>query len=226
VVRVPGRPGHAEVRQPPWQEGGAVNAIEKAAVVLDAISSLRAEWATRPGLDHPFLSRPSLLPTMARSGEWPVTYPASCDLTLAVMYVPAMADSRGWGADVRREVEQWIARESARDDWLSEHPPTIEWWPNAVMPLEIPAGDPIVNAMLEATSDVGRPGRLGGLDSWYDGATLTQLAGIPSIGYGPPGFDAAGLTLAHMVDEYVPVDGLVACAQALAVAAMRFCGVT
>jgi acetylornithine deacetylase/succinyl-diaminopimelate desuccinylase-like protein len=31
------------------------------------------------------------------------------------------------------------------------------------------------------------------------------------------------LSLAHMIDEYVPVDGLVECAQALAVAAMRFC---
>jgi acetylornithine deacetylase len=225
VVRVPGRPGHAEVRQPTWQSGGAVNAIEKAGVVLDAIKSLRDEWAKRPGLDHPFLSRPSLLPTMARSGEWPVTYPASCDLTLAVMYVPAMADDDGWGADVRREVEAWIARESARDDWLAEHPPSIEWWPNAVMPFEIPVNEAIVSTMQTATSDVGLPGGLGGLDSWYDGATLTQLAGIPSIGYGPPGFDAAGLTLAHMVDEYVPVDGLVGCAQGLAVAAMRFCGV-
>jgi hypothetical protein len=27
-----------------------------------------------------------------------------------------------------------------------------------------------------------------------------------------------------MIDEFVPVDGLVGCAQALAVAAMRFCG--
>jgi acetylornithine deacetylase len=224
VVRVPGRPGHAEVRQPGWRQGGAVNAIEKAAVVLDAIKSLRAEWAERPGLDHPYLSRPSLLPTVARSGEWAVTYPASCDLTLAVMYVPAMADSRGWGAEVRREVEEWIARESARDDWLAEHPPTIEWWPNAVMPFEIPASEPIVETALGATADVGRRGRLGGLDSWYDGAALTKLAGIPSIGYGPPGFDADGLTLAHMVDEYVPVDGLVGCAQGLAVAAMRFCG--
>ena len=79
--------------------------------------------------------------------------------------------------------------------------------------------------MQAATRDVGRPGTLGGLDSWYDGATLTHLAGIPSIGYGPPGFDADGLSLAHMVDEYVPVDGLVGCAQGLAVAAMRFCGV-
>jgi acetylornithine deacetylase len=78
--------------------------------------------------------------------------------------------------------------------------------------------------MLKATGDIGRPGRLSGLDSWYDGATFTELAGIPSIGYGPPGFDPAGASVAHTIDEYVPVDGLVASAQALAVAAMRFCG--
>jgi acetylornithine deacetylase/succinyl-diaminopimelate desuccinylase-like protein len=92
------------------------------------------------------------------------------------------------------------------------------------MPFEIPASEPIVETALGATADVGRRGRLGGLDSWYDGAALTKLAGIPSIGYRPPGFDADGLTLAHMVNEYVPVDGLVGCAQGLAVAAMRFCG--
>jgi len=224
VVRVPGRPGHAEVRQPGWRDGGAVNAIEKATVVVDAIRSLRAEWAERDGLDHPYVSRPDLLPTMAAAGEWPVTYPAACDLTIAVMYVPRQADAAGWGAEIRREVEEWIARETAKDDWLAANPPTIEWWPNGVMPLEIAESEPIVGAMLGATEDVGRPGRLGGLDSWYDGATLTHLAGIPSIGYGPPGFDAHGLSVAHMVDEHVPVDGLVACAQGLAVAAMRFCG--
>ncbi len=226
VVRVPGRPGHAEVRQPQWREGGAVNAIEKAVVVLEAINSLRGEWARRDGLDHPFLSRPSLLATMVRAGEWPVTYPAWCELTIAVMYLPAQADSRGWGSDVKREVEEWIARETARaDDWLAEHPPAIEWWPNPVMPLEIAESEPIVETMVGARTDLARAPRLGGLDSWYDGATLTHLAGIPSIGFGPPGFDAEGLSVAHMVDEYVPVDGLVASSQALAVAAMRFCGV-
>jgi acetylornithine deacetylase len=99
----------------------------------------------------------------------------------------------------------------------------IEWWPNSVMPLEIPVSDPIVTTMLEATAGIGRSGAISGLDSWYDGATLTQLAGIPSIGFGPPGFDPEGVSIAHSVDEYVPIDGLVACAQALAVAAMRFC---
>jgi acetylornithine deacetylase len=226
VVRVPGRPGHAEVRQPGWRTGGAVNAIEKAGVVLDAIDGLRERWAADERWRHPHVSVPSLLPTVVRGGEWPVTYPSSCELTIAVMYVPAQADAEGWGSTVRREVEDWIlARCAERDDWLAEHPPVVHWWPNAVMPMEIDPASPVVSTLLEASADVGRPAKLGGLDSWYDGATFTHLAGIPSVGYGPPGFDPGGATVAHTIDEYVPVDGLVGCAQALAVAAMRFCGV-
>jgi acetylornithine deacetylase len=225
VVRVPGRAGHAEVWQPDWTQGGAVNAIEKSAVVLEAIAALRREWSDRDGLDHPYLSRPDLLPTMANAGEWPVTYPSSCDLTIAVLYLSNQADEAGWGSAIRAEVEQWIAEWSGRDSWLAAHPPVIDWWSNCVMPLEIDPSEPIVATMLEASEAIGRPGKLSGLDSWYDGATLTQLAGIPSIGFGPPGFDTQGLSVAHTIDEYVPVDGLMACSQALAVAAMRFCGV-
>ena len=47
------------------------------------------------------------------------------------------------------------------------------------MPLEISETEPIALAVLQASADVGRPGALGGLDSWYDGATFTQLAGHP-----------------------------------------------
>ncbi|HET8977918.1 MAG TPA: M20/M25/M40 family metallo-hydrolase [Solirubrobacteraceae bacterium] len=226
VVTVPGRPGHAEVRHPDWRHGGAVNAIEKAGVVLEAIAALRDRWAADPRWRHPHLSVPSLLPTVVRGGEWAVTYPSSCELTIAVMYVPAQADAGGWGSAVRAEVEQWVVGECARrDDWLAAHPPVFAWWPNGVMPMEIPPATPIVDCLLHAGADLGHPPRLGGLDSWYDGATFTHLAGIPSVGFGPPGFDPNGATVAHTIDEYVPIDGLVSCAQALAVAAMRFCGV-
>ncbi|HWD70024.1 MAG TPA: M20/M25/M40 family metallo-hydrolase, partial [Solirubrobacteraceae bacterium] len=61
VITVPGRPGHAEVHQPEWRRGGAVNAIEKAVVVLAAIDSLRREWAGRREYEHPHVSPPSLL---------------------------------------------------------------------------------------------------------------------------------------------------------------------
>lgn len=227
VVRVPGRPGHAEVTHPGWRSGGAVNAIEKAGVVMEAIAALRTRWEGDARFAHPFLSVPSLLPTMVRGGEWSVTYPASCELTIAVMYLPVQADADGWGSAVRDEVERWLVEECARrDDWLAEHPPVVHWETNGVMPMEIPESEPVVATMLDASADLGRRRELGGLDSWYDGATFTELAGIPSIGFGPEGFNPQGATVAHTIDEYVPVDGLVACAQALAVAAMRFCGLT
>ena len=75
------------------------------------------------------------------------------------------------------------------------------------MSLEISPDEPIVSVMAQATADVGRPSRLSGLDSWYDGATLTRLGGTPSIAYGPPGFEPDGRSVAHTIDEHVPVDG-------------------
>ena len=75
-------------------------------------------------------------------------------------------------------------------------------------------------AALSAARAVGRASELGGLDNWHDGATLTVEAGIPAICLGP-----GDIRLAHTTSESVPVADLVACTQALAVAAMRFCGV-
>ena len=67
--------------------------------------------------------------------------------------------------------------------------------------------------------DLGLPGKLAGLDSWYDGATFTLLGGTPAIAFGP-----SAVEVAHTIDEFVPVNDLVACSQALALAALRFCG--
>ena len=163
---------------------------------------------------------------MISAGEWAVTYPADCRITVAALYGPAQTDDEGWGLEVEQEVTDWIVRSTAAaDPWLAGNPPRIDWLPTRVMSMEIPETEPIVGITLEATADVGRPGRLSGLDSWYDGATLTRMGGIPAVAYGPPGIDSQGMSTAHAIDEHVPVDGLVACAQALAVAAMRFLGV-
>jgi acetylornithine deacetylase len=225
TITVEGRPAHAEVYQPHWREGGAVNAIEKATIVIDAMRRLREEWRQRGDLRHPYLSSPDVLPTLVAAGEWAVTYPADCKLTIAALYLPSQTDGDGWGFPVEREIDEWIARAAATDSWLAEHPPSIRWWPNRVMAMELARDEPIVGAMALAAADVGAPGELSGLDSWYDGATFTRLGGTPAIAFGPGGFRRGGLSVAHTIDEFVPVDDLVRCAQALAVAAIRFCGV-
>jgi acetylornithine deacetylase len=218
TITVEGRPGHAELLQPHWRDGGAVNAIEKAQIVLDAIRGLREEWRTRSDLQHPYLSPPDMVPTVMRAGEWSVTYPASCAITSAVLFPPAFADADGFGSRVRGEIAEWIGRACAADPWLSEHPPTYEWAAD-IPPMEIPPDDPIVQTVLAASADVGEPSRLAGLDSWYDGATYTMSAGTPSVGFGP-----RTIANGHTIDESVPIDDLVRCAQAIALAAMRFCG--
>jgi acetylornithine deacetylase len=216
TITVEGRSGHAGIAPRHPDAGGPVNAIEKMAILLEAIRRLREEWALRPR--HPYLSPAEIVPTMVAGGEWIVSCPASCRLDCHIEYLPGYADARGYGSRVEREFEEWIARAAATDPWLREHPPTIEWLIGGVPPAEVPADDPIVQIALGATRAIGRPSELGGLDNWHDGATLIVEAGIPSICLGP-----GDIHLAHTAEESVPIDDLVACAKALAVTAMRFC---
>lgn len=225
AVTVPGRAGHAEIAHPHWRQGGAVNAIEKAQVVLDSLRGVSARWADDTTLRHPRLSVPTAIATAISAGDWAVTIPGEARLTVAVMFLPQQADADGWASVVQREITEVIASACAGDDWLAEHPVRVDWWPNTVMPLEIDAGEPIVAATCAAVADVGGSARLTGLDSWYDGATFTLLAGTPAVGLGPSGLGRDGASVAHAVDEHVPVADLVHCAQAIAVAALRFCGV-
>jgi acetylornithine deacetylase len=218
TITVEGRSGHAGVAPRHPDDGGPVNAIEKMAILLEAVRRLREEWALRPR--HPYLSPAEIVPTMVSGGEWVVSYPASCRLDCHIEYLPEWADERGFGSRVEREFEDWIARAAATDPWLREHPPAIEWLIGGVPPAEIAEDEPIVQIALGATRAIGRPCELGGLDNWHDGATLIVEAGIPSICLGP-----GDIHLAHTAEESVPVADLVDCAKALAVSAMRFCGV-
>jgi acetylornithine deacetylase len=221
TVRVEGRPGHAEIPQPDWREGGAVNAIEKTQIVLDAVRGLREKWAAEQS-DHPLLAPGELIPTVIKGGEWWVSYPASCTTVVDVTYLPQQGDGDGDGAGLEREIEAWILARTEQDPWLAENPPGFTWGTN-LAPAEISADHPVVGCVLGAGESVGRPGKAAALQGWHDAATFTRF-GTPTISYGPAGLSNDGKTLAHALDEFVPVDDLVACAQALAVAAIRWCG--
>jgi acetylornithine deacetylase len=218
TITVPGRPGHAGVGQPHWREGGAVNAIEKAQIVINALRRFEEEWRARRDHHHPHLSPGDVVPTVISGGEWMVSYPSSCRIVYHVAYLPAHADENGWGSKVEQEIVDWLEVAAREDDWLSENPLMLEWAPE-VPSSEVPPDHPIVETALAAGADVGRPGRVTGMDSWHDGATFTRFGETPSICFGP-----GELALAHTIDESVAVADLVSGAQALAVAALRFCG--
>ena len=216
-IEVRGRAGHAGLPPRSPDDGGAVNAIEKTAYLIDVIGRLRKEWALRPR--HRYLSAADCVPTIVSGGEWLVSYPATCTLDCHIEYLPdATGDP---AAAVQRDFETWIARAADADPWLRANPPRVEWLSGAVPPAEIPETEPVVETLVAVEQDLGRHARIGGLDNWHDGATLVTEAGIPAVCYGP-----GDIYLAHTTEERVPIGDLVACAQGIALAALRFCGTT
>lgn len=196
-----------------------MNAIEKAAQLVGSLSSLRQEWRTRADQQHPLLSLSAVVPTLIRAGNWIVTYPESAELTCDVQYLPHRAGAAGTGEGARIELGLWISAASATDPWLSRHQPTLQWLSNCP-PAEVPSGHPIVTTALEAGRDIGRGGRVAGLDSWHDAATYTLYGRTPTVSFGP-----GAIEVAHAIDEFVPVQDLVEFTAAAALIAMRWCGV-
>jgi acetylornithine deacetylase len=218
AIEVEGRAGHAGYPPAHWSAGGPVNAIEKMQVVLDALQRLRLEWQLRPDTQHEVLAPGTIVPTALDSGQWMVSYPAVSTLRCHVQYVPAQADADGYGTRVEAEIEARVLAAARADPWLADHPPRFAW-PGDVPAAFVDEGEPIAATTLDAMVALGLDRTVAARTTFFDGPTFSR-AGIPTIAFGP-----GDILRAHAVDEYVPVDELVRAAQALAVAAMRFCGV-
>lgn len=218
VLRVPGRAGHAELPQPHWRQGGAVNAIEKALPLVQSMARLREQWHTDREQRHPLLSPGAIVPTVIRGGTWSVIYPDSCEVVCDVEYLPGRADKNCTARPVQQEVMDWVSVAASGDPWLVEHPPQWQWIDDCP-PAEVSPDHEIVTTVLAAAHDLGRQGRVAGLDSWHDAATFTLCGHTPTISFGPGGFETA-----HAVDECVPVDDLVDYAAAVALSLLRWCG--
>jgi acetylornithine deacetylase len=218
AVEVDGRAGHAEQEHPHFSEGGAVNAIDKARHLLAGVDRLRADWRRRRSLRHPLLDPPDLVATrLVADAGWHVTIPDRAELSLSVLIVPQQADADGWTRGAQQEVEASLRRWCDADPWLASHPPRFAWHTEC-NPSETPADAESVQALLAANAALGLPQKLGGLGSWYDGATFALETGTPALMYGP-----RDINRAHTVGEHVPVDDLVKCAQGIAIATRRLC---
>ncbi len=220
LLTIPGRAGHSQEPQPGWREGGAVNAIDKLVPILTEVRRLNEDWRGRSDQRHPFLSAGDIVPVLVDGGTWDVTYPAFCHLTLDCHYLPAHWHESLGAEPVKAEIRERIDAAAAADPWLAEHP--IAWQGEGeVPPAEIAADHPLVTTVLDTAAAFGHPSQPGGLDSWHDAATFTLHGGVPTFSYGP-----CGMRTAHAVNERVSIDELVDTAAIIAVAAMRWCGVS
>lgn len=224
TITCEGKASHSSVRREIVRAGGkgaeiAVNAIEKAVVVLNALRQLEEQWGQSK--THPLFQAGhfTIHPGVIRGGPHGVMIPfvisQFCTIEYAVWYPPQERES-----GIKAEIEDYVQAACQLDPWLKEHPPRIEWnlhWP----PSDIPADHPIVQACVRAHDQASTEVCSGGLQAFAavcDAAFLNQ-AGIPAVIYGP-----GSLLQAHAVDEYVEVEELITATKAFALLAMDWCG--
>ena len=210
-LTIRGRATHASRRT----EG--VSAIEKFLPVLEELHRLEAR---RNEVVDPLMQRwpiayPLSIGTI-QAGDWASTVPdlltAEGRLGVAIGETPAQA---------REDLEQTLARLSADDPWLAEHPIEIEWWGGQFASGRTDPKHPLVGSLGEVVADVRgvTPQVYGG--PYGSDLRLLVAAGIPTVHFGP-GESAA----AHAPNEWVDVRETVDCARALAAYAVRFCGLS
>ena len=156
------------------------------------------------GPTHPLLGRPSLHASLIRGGRELSTYPDRCTLSVERRTVTGEAPR-----SLLREVEAILGRQRTADPrFRASARLTFDRSPYLT-----PEGHPLPRLLRES---LGRATTVGALSFWTDAAIL-GAAGMASVVFGPGG---AGL---HGLEEYVRLDEVLACREALVTVARRFC---
>lgn len=123
--------------------------------------------------------------------------------------------------DVRRLLEDAVARAAQDDPFLREHRPTVEWVGGVWEPSRPSPDHPIVRTLQRVVAEAtGAPARVCGAPYGSDLRLFTNGFGIPGVLFGP-----GDIRLAHFTDEYVSLAEVEQAALVLAVTICEYCGV-
>ncbi len=209
-ITIPGLAAHGAVRI----EG--VDPIAKFIPIYQALMNYETE--RNQHVDNPLFSYPVPYPICVgtlQAGNWASTVAES--LTFEGRYGIAI------GEDIpasRQRFEAVVANVAQADEWLREHPPTVEWWGGQFEPAQIPTDHPIVTTVGAAFADITSSApTYQGMPYGADMRLLVNDGDTPTLMFGP-----GNVRKAHQPDEFVPVEDLAVVVRTLALTALRFCG--
>jgi acetylornithine deacetylase len=179
-----------------------VDAILMMGRVLRELDGLERRLIAGPR--HPLLGRPSVHASLIGGGRELSTYPDRCTLSIERRTVAGERPQ-----SLLREVEAILRR-------LREEDARLRAEAHALFdrsPYLTPEGHPLPGLLRES---LGRETTVGAMSFWTDAAIL-GAAGMASVVFGPGG---EGL---HGLEEYVRIDEVLACRDALVALARRYC---
>ncbi|ELZ03203.1 acetylornithine deacetylase or succinyl-diaminopimelate desuccinylase [Natrialba chahannaoensis JCM 10990] len=215
-VTVPGKKAHAA-----WGHQG-VSAFDKASHVAAALNELNEQRQATIDFPPAYGADPSLEGHVTNinigvveGGDWPASVPAEVRMKGRVGWPPG--ESR---AEVRETIEATIDEGAAEDEWLAEHPPTVEWTGWNAAPHEVNRDAEIVDIVTQnAESVTGETGAFVGGNAALDERFYQRYYDVPVVTAGPYGPNL------HGVDEYTTVTSLLETARTLAASAIDYCGI-
>jgi acetylornithine deacetylase len=147
-----------------------------------------------------------------KSGDWPSTVAGFAEMECRISFIPG--ESR---AEVKKTIEDVVHQTAQADDWLSNHPPEVEWFGWQAEPWYQNPNDVFVRGVLNTLKTVCDDkievyGSTAGLDTRF-----SSYFGFPAIAFGPSGDHE------HGFDEYVDLDSLPLVTQIVALATLEWC---
>jgi acetylornithine deacetylase len=161
---------------------------------------------------HPLMGTASLHASLIEGGRELSSYPDRCVLKLERRTVSGETE-----ADVTRQIERILARLRRADAEFEASLTPVFGRPSYELPADHALPRALAKARQDATVARDENPAFVGMSFWTDAAVLGS-AGIPSVLFGPGG---AGL---HSVEEYVEIDDVLRCRDALAALARGWCG--
>ena len=165
-----------------------------------------------PDIEHPLVGRPTINAALIEGGSAPNVVPDRCSVDIDRRVIPGETDPE----EVLRPIRALV------DAIVAEHPEVRidlhvrEWTDAAEAPAESRVADLARAAVAAETGAV--PADVG-FTGITDARFYINEAKVPTVILGP-----GSLGVAHMADEWVAVDDLVAAARAYACIVTAFCG--
>jgi acetylornithine deacetylase len=210
-LTVPGRAAHASQRR----EG--VSALDKLFVLtraLEADEARRNATETDPLMTILGLPYPTII-GIVEGGEW-----ASTVLDRVVAYGRYGVRLGQTPADAEAELRTAIADACATDDFLREHPATVEITGGRFGSARVPSDHELPVGLADVAEVVlGHRPSLIGEPYGADMQMFVNHGSTPCVIFGP-----GDVRVAHSADEHVPLDEVEACARVLAAWVLREIG--
>jgi acetylornithine deacetylase len=212
-VIITGLPAHAATAH------FGVNAIVKMVPIIEALKSLNEKRQNKISyqyaeIDPSMKGKATTLNIgVIRAGDWPSTVPALCVLECRIGFPPGETRE-----EVMNQVENIIQKVVEKDEWLTGHPPKIEWFGWKARPHEQDPEHPFVKLLYMKIQEVS------GVKPIYSGGTAGLDArffvnnDIPAVSFGPLG------ERIHSIDERVSISSTMKITEIIINTVMDWCG--